>query len=338
VLPGQLGVCVFSPRLDGVGNSVRGMEVCRRLSRDLRLHFLHVPRSSRSAVRATHDVRSVPSRRRRSEEERHRLEELGRRARVYVLQGDLVFAGTERVIRMIVDRSDDLDAAIVDLRSVTTLGEPAARMLLDLRTRLRAQDKELVFVESGAHDALWRVNGRPRIFASLDAATEWCEERLLTRDGGAAAPPGDVELAEHALCRGLAPEQVQQLDALLSTCAVEPGGRIVREGAPADELYLLMSGEVSVTVPVADGTARRLATLQPGMVFGEAAVLGRARRTADVTADTPTRLRCLPAATFDALADGNPALQAALLHNLLRAAYETLDRLTREVATLSRAR
>jgi glutaminase len=36
VLPGQVGIGVFSPLLDGKGNSVRGIEVCRRLATDSR--------------------------------------------------------------------------------------------------------------------------------------------------------------------------------------------------------------------------------------------------------------------------------------------------------------
>src|SRR6185369_7592083 len=51
VLPGQLGIGVFSPRLDARGNSVRGVEVCKQLSSELGLHSLRVPRSSRSAIR-----------------------------------------------------------------------------------------------------------------------------------------------------------------------------------------------------------------------------------------------------------------------------------------------
>ena len=37
VLPGQLGIAVFSPPLDKRGNSVRGIEVCRRIVRDFDL-------------------------------------------------------------------------------------------------------------------------------------------------------------------------------------------------------------------------------------------------------------------------------------------------------------
>ncbi|MET0317769.1 MAG: glutaminase A, partial [Rhodococcus fascians] len=49
VLPGQMGIAVYSPRLDPHGNSVRGVAACRELSRKLELHFLHVTRAARSA-------------------------------------------------------------------------------------------------------------------------------------------------------------------------------------------------------------------------------------------------------------------------------------------------
>lgn len=39
-LPGQVGLAVFSPRLDEVGNSVRGVEACRRMSEDMDLHLM----------------------------------------------------------------------------------------------------------------------------------------------------------------------------------------------------------------------------------------------------------------------------------------------------------
>ena len=40
VLPGQIGIGVFSPPLDAKGNSVRGIEACRRLATDFSLHPL----------------------------------------------------------------------------------------------------------------------------------------------------------------------------------------------------------------------------------------------------------------------------------------------------------
>ena len=38
VVPGVCGICTFSPRVDATGNSVRGLEFCRLLSRRYKLH------------------------------------------------------------------------------------------------------------------------------------------------------------------------------------------------------------------------------------------------------------------------------------------------------------
>ncbi|MBO9539472.1 glutaminase A [bacterium] len=43
VVPNRWGIGVFSPRLDARGNSVRGIEVCKALSRQWRLHLFDAP-------------------------------------------------------------------------------------------------------------------------------------------------------------------------------------------------------------------------------------------------------------------------------------------------------
>ncbi|MDO5633944.1 MAG: glutaminase A [Micrococcus sp.] len=50
-LPGQGGIGVFSPRLDSVGNSVRGVQVCRSMSEDLNLHIMEADALGGTVVR-----------------------------------------------------------------------------------------------------------------------------------------------------------------------------------------------------------------------------------------------------------------------------------------------
>ena len=98
VLPGQLGIGVYSPLLDAKGNSVRGVRVCRSLSQRLGLHFLTVSRESRSTIRAIYDADDS--------------------VRVYEVHGDLLFAGAEQVMRTVTVKADRFDVAILDVSRV----------------------------------------------------------------------------------------------------------------------------------------------------------------------------------------------------------------------------
>ena len=42
VVPNQMGICIWSPPLDKVGNSFKGIEVCKRLNSKLKLHIFQL--------------------------------------------------------------------------------------------------------------------------------------------------------------------------------------------------------------------------------------------------------------------------------------------------------
>ncbi|MDT9180905.1 MAG: glutaminase [Limnospira sp. PMC 1291.21] len=48
VVPGKLGIGIFSPPLDPKGNSIRGVKVCEDLSQDFGLHLFNVAKSDRN--------------------------------------------------------------------------------------------------------------------------------------------------------------------------------------------------------------------------------------------------------------------------------------------------
>ncbi len=48
VIPGQMGLCVWSPRLDELGNSVRGVELCQRLAKRYNVHQFDMLADERS--------------------------------------------------------------------------------------------------------------------------------------------------------------------------------------------------------------------------------------------------------------------------------------------------
>ena len=130
VLPGQFGLAVFSPSLDDRGNSARGIAVCRKISADYSLHTLHAGNVSvSSVVHATYDASQVSSKRARNATQLAALSERGRRAVVLELQGDLVFASTEILIREAKRLTAEADYLILDFARVGLISDGAWRLL-----------------------------------------------------------------------------------------------------------------------------------------------------------------------------------------------------------------
>ncbi len=192
VLPGQLGIGVFSPPLDSRGNSVRGVRVCQDISRDLDVHLVQAVGRPASPVRATHTVAQRGSKRTRSEHERVALKVVGTRAAAFELQGDISFATAEEVIRAIVGVASAVDFVAIDFRRVAVVSRSAVPILVALVSD---------FVQTGGRVALSGVQRHGRLveavqagraedaepvcvtFPELDLALEWCETELIRTHG-----------------------------------------------------------------------------------------------------------------------------------------------------------
>jgi glutaminase len=340
VLPGQLGIGVFSPPLDERGNSVRGVAVCEALSEDLELHFLRAPRPSISAIRSRFTAGTLGSQRMRLDRERAVLAAHGHEAVVYQLQGDLGFAGMEAVIHHLVAEPAEVTHLVLDFARVTDVSDPAARLLLELFESLSAQGRQVAFAGMARHPRLLRMLEEARarnpslsfaLFEELDLAVEWCEDALLTAYGTAAERHEELPLAKHDLLHGFGAEEIDLLSGLMERRSLAAREMVVRKGDSADELFLLVQGGLSVLSDMGDGRLRRLSTLSPGMGFGEPAMVEGAVRTAFVRADRPSACWVLKRATFDSLDTSYPTLKIRLLENLLRSSTKTLGRLSFEV-------
>jgi glutaminase len=342
VLPGQLGIGVFSPPLDARGNSVRGVMVCEAISRELGLHFLQPPRAGLAAVRARYTLAGVRSRRRRPPAENALLDAHGDAARVVELQGDLRFATVEPLLREVTAAGDALRLLLLDFKRVVTVDEAATRMLARLIEWVASRGGRVALTRVRRDGLLAGLGAEidPHFarchdfHAQLDLGLEALERHLLGQQGAPRTATAIDGLAAHRLVVGATPDELAPLAAPMRARQWSAGDAVLRIGEPADALYLLMRGEVSVVVPLPQGGSKRLATLSAGMSFGEAALLHGGTRTADVTADTDVECLVLDTAAFAQLEAGQPRLAALLLHNLLRQSAETVARLTAEVAAL----
>jgi glutaminase len=343
VLPGQLGIAVWSPPLDAHGNSVRGVAVCRDLSSAMDLHLFTAALSPATPIRSHRTLATRWSKRVRRPEERLMLASQGERSHLVELQGDIGFSAVETVLRAI-GTPMAAERVVLDLARVTRLDPATAPLLADLAVGLDARGGcGLAWSDGRAHastldavDGLLEAMGvpAPPRFAELDAAVEWSEERTLEMQeavGGEAIP-----LVRHPVLAGLSPEAFGVLGSLLVPRSWQAGDAVVRQGEPARELYLITAGELSVYVPLEGRErGRRLATLTAGMVLGEVSFLAGGLRTADVVADSPVDAWILDIDTFRRIRATKPEVAAALLENLYAIVAAIAKRLTDEVASIA---
>ncbi|QCQ90843.1 glutaminase A [Rhodococcus sp. SGAir0479] len=332
VLPGQLGIAVYSPRLNRHGNSVRGVRACRELSRILELHFLHVTRAARSAIRARYTVAAVRSRTRRSEAEQNALDTFGDRGRIFELHGDLLFTGAETAVREIERERDDLEAVVVDVRRVDEVSDIARRMFEALAADLVAAGCRTALVDPDGvfgHtvSSLTAEDPQGRVFVDADTATRWCEEVLLNRHCVAERPPDSITLEEHPLLSDLTSEQFERFTDELEPRTAARGEVIARRGGPASGIHLILSGRASTTVTGEDGTVHRITTLGAGMSFGEMPTLLGSTYLNDVRADTTVTMAVLSPAGFARLTAIAPEVKSAILERLAAVAYGQLEML-----------
>jgi len=87
------------------------------------------------------------------------------------------------------------------------------------------------------------------------------------------------------------------------------GSSIVREGEPADALFILVNGRARVIKRGDGGEEVPLGVLRPGDSFGEMGLLDHATRTATVRATSEVEALRLQRAVFDALLEERPELR-----------------------------
>ena len=344
VVPGQLGIGIFSPPLDAHGNSVRGIAVCRDLAQDLDLHLVGRGRPRVAPVRTRHTVAEIASKRLRSERDRAILQSNGHQSEVRELQGELTFLAAEAATRGLVGRVGPARWIVLDLRHLDRVELGAAVLIADLVGNLRTMGRDVVLSGTTAFssaialiDEALRMAGQAPVltFVDVDIAREWCEDQVLALDQTVDGLAVSTDLADHELLRGVDSAGLVVLREALHRICYVPGTRIVRRGEVADRLFVIVSGRLSVTIDLPGGGVRRLSTLSDGMVFGELSLIGRETRTADVRADTMVECHVLDADVFDRLTKEEPALACMLLANLLRVVGRTARRMTSEVALLA---
>ena len=106
--------------------------------------------------------------------------------------------------------------------------------------------------------------------------------------------------------------------------------RVFHEGDDSDACYIVRDGSFRVTREHSDGRAITLATLGPGEIFGELAMLDGDRRSASAESITDGTLLALPANDVRNLLSRNPEIALKLVAGLVRRLRAANMRLSRQ--------
>jgi hypothetical protein len=146
---------------------------------------------------------------------------------------------------------------------------------------------------------------------------EWLKANEVPLATAGEVPPPIASIKLGALRRVkilsiLDDQALERLRQRLQPLLVPAWKPIVKEGDPADGMYLIMEGEVRVRL-VAGGKENIIATLETGDFFGELALFDHGPRSADVYANTDVLLLKLSASEFQKLVVDDPELAAPFL-------------------------
>jgi MFS family permease len=184
--------------------------------------------------------------------------------------------------------------SLIDLAGFTLLARLAAdevlarvfgllESLVALSIGIGAIGASLVVDLAGVRPALVSVG----LLCPVLAVASW--HRLRAMDGSIGARDHDIELLRAVTMLTVLPlPAIERLARGLESVDVPAGHVVFEQGEVGDRYFVIESGEADVI-----GDGRVVATLGPGVGFGEIALLRRIRRTATVQAKGELRLRSL---------------------------------------------
>lgn len=138
-------------------------------------------------------------------------------------------------------------------------------------------------------------------------------------------------LQEHFLLRHLSPEDLKKLAGHAEMRAFAANETIFSRGDIANHMMVVTKGRVQISSPAAEGDDIIFATMHPGDVFGEMALIDGHERSTNALATEPTEVLTLQRDDFIKTLEHNPKLCIDLLRVLctrLRHTNELLEDFT----------
>jgi CRP-like cAMP-binding protein len=135
----------------------------------------------------------------------------------------------------------------------------------------------------------------------------------------------DAGLAGSWFGSSLDPEMRSRLASLGRRVRYEAGGVLLREGELADDLGIVISGRIALSVRVPERGNVTILTVEPGDIVGWSAIVPPHRSTSTAIALVASEVLAFDGPDLRVALDADPSLAAAVYPRVLRAMARRLD-------------
>ena len=292
-------------------------------------------------------IRERSSLRRRPKREFHYLSEHAHDIVGYDLRGTLFFGTTDHLFDVMQDDLKSAKYIILDMRRVGQVDLTALHLIEHMHGMMRQRGGKLILASPPKSMGLvkWRGHKHKQwipyhrdvhlsTFYDVDRALEHAEDRMLKEAFSELSGLRAIALNDTELMVGFREEEKLLLHPFFDRRHLKKKDYLFHQGDHGEDLYVLLSGSVEISLPYKQGKRLRLATFYPGMSVGEVAFLEPGERSADGRMVTDGEVAILRQAALTALCQQYSELGMHLLMHLghdmshhLRVANEELRRL-----------
>ncbi|MCC6568709.1 MAG: SLC26A/SulP transporter family protein [Anaerolineales bacterium] len=254
---------------------------------------------------------------------RNILHDKGDEIYILSLQGFLFFGTIQNVLEKIRHRIDKKDLCrlgfiVLDFHRVTHLDSSAVFGITRLKQVVQANNILMVWTEvkpeivknlelGGLKDD---TDNSFIIKPTLDEGVEWCENKILTRQGMNDLT-GFIEKVESQLQRVFPDlKSADRLLQYLERRELREGETLIKQGDPADEMYFVESGLVTIELELPNNKHLRLRSIRGGAMVGEIGMYLQQERTASVIAARPSVVYRLSAESLKTMQTKDPEVAA----------------------------
>ena len=320
-LPSQFGLGTFSPPLDRQGNSVRGIEVCKRISSYYNLHILEIEGNIKDSIVASYNLQNIRSSTERKEKNIKILEKFGAKAHVYELAGSINFMAVDYIVRRL-QELDEKEFIILSMRKVSQLSSGADKLLDAFIQTLNSLSTKIIFSDIEFNSQTWNKifgslgnmdDNKTRLFENNNEAIRWVEDFLIQKYSADEKVNKNENLKEQFLFKTLSNSDLDFLKERMIEKKFKKNVKIISKGDEADGIYFLQSGKVDIAINL----QKSLTTLNAGTCFGEFALIEpKSKRSANVITLTECTCFYLPLKILDSIQQSRKKIIETLLKNL----------------------